>query len=349
MLTYHKKTVEDITSLDSFETQQNLVFQTYVSRMLQRRGTQKRYTPEQTVYWLQWLAGQLTQRSQTQFTLERMQPDWLNEHLIRWEWYGAILFGLTYFLIGIFLGWLIGNAIFGNLFGYIVGLLCGALGGYFGALYGWRNSEISPAETMKVTKVSLRETIQLPFMRGKDKGYGDFIGAMLAGAFLAQRVGGLLGLLGGLNFAILFEYAIHLLFRVKPRLLEKHLILAPNEGIHRSGRNACICGLFEGILVGIFAGLVFGGVLNGVLIGFLFAVLGWLQFGGQAYVQHYLLRWLLYNAKFTPWTYVHFLDYATERILLRKVGGSYIFIHRQLLEYFARIHISSTNNNTTKT
>lgn len=36
-----------------------------------------------------------------------------------------------------------------------------------------------------------------------------------------------------------------------------------------------------------------------------------------------------------PWIYPHFLDYAAERILLRKVGGGYIFVHRLLLEYFA--------------
>jgi len=29
------------------------------------------------------------------------------------------------------------------------------------------------------------------------------------------------------------------------------------------------------------------------------------------------------------------LDYAAERILLRKVGGGYIFTHRMLMEYFA--------------
>jgi len=29
------------------------------------------------------------------------------------------------------------------------------------------------------------------------------------------------------------------------------------------------------------------------------------------------------------------IDYAAECILLRKVGGGYIFVHRLLLEYFA--------------
>jgi hypothetical protein len=33
--------------------------------------------------------------------------------------------------------------------------------------------------------------------------------------------------------------------------------------------------------------------------------------------------------------YVRFLDHAAKRILLRKVGGGYMFIHRMLLEWFA--------------
>jgi len=38
-----------------------------------------------------------------------------------------------------------------------------------------------------------------------------------------------------------------------------------------------------------------------------------------------------------PWHYAAFLDDAAERILLRKVGGGYTFIHRYLLDYFARL------------
>lgn len=34
---------------------------------------------------------------------------------------------------------------------------------------------------------------------------------------------------------------------------------------------------------------------------------------------------------------IRFLDYATERIFLRKVGGGYIFIHRLLQDYFAEL------------
>ena len=44
-----------------------------------------------------------------------------------------------------------------------------------------------------------------------------------------------------------------------------------------------------------------------------------------------------------PWNVVPFLDYATERIFLRKVGGGYIFVHRLLLEYFASLKQNETS------
>lgn len=42
-----------------------------------------------------------------------------------------------------------------------------------------------------------------------------------------------------------------------------------------------------------------------------------------------------------PWHYPGFLDYAAERILLRKVSGDYIFIHRLLLDSFAEMDATS--------
>jgi hypothetical protein len=73
------------------------------------------------------------------------------------------------------------------------------------------------------------------------------------------------------------------------------------------------------------------GLLPGLAVGL---VLG-LRNGGEACIQHCILRFLLWRTKCLPWNYPRFLDYAAERILLRKVGGGYIFTHRLLLEYFA--------------
>jgi len=62
-----------------------------------------------------------------------------------------------------------------------------------------------------------------------------------------------------------------------------------------------------------------------------------LRTGGTACIQHFVLRWLLWRKGAIPWNYPRFLDYAAEHILLQKVGGGYMFVHRFLLEYFASL------------
>ncbi|MCY7392411.1 MAG: hypothetical protein LH647_13295 [Leptolyngbyaceae cyanobacterium CAN_BIN12] len=57
--------------------------------------------------------------------------------------------------------------------------------------------------------------------------------------------------------------------------------------------------------------------------------------GGRPFIQHFILRFILALNHLTPWRYVRFLNYCTERRLLQRVGGRYRFLHRELLEYFA--------------
>ena len=68
-------------------------------------------------------------------------------------------------------------------------------------------------------------------------------------------------------------------------------------------------------------------------------LIGGLITGGSACLRHFLLRLLLYRLGYAPWNYARFLDYATERLFLQKVGGGYIFIHRMLLEHFAQMEL----------
>jgi hypothetical protein len=85
------------------------------------------------------------------------------------------------------------------------------------------------------------------------------------------------------------------------------------------------------------AAIVYG-VSDAVAVAYLF----WLINGGFACVQHLVLRVLLWQTKRIPWNYPDFLDYAAGRILLRKVGGGYIFMHRLLLDYFASLETTIT-------
>src|SRR5271165_2862432 len=57
--------------------------------------------------------------------------------------------------------------------------------------------------------------------------------------------------------------------------------------------------------------------------------------GGSAVVKHYALRLTLWRKGYTPLNFIKFLDQCAKLILLKKVGGGYIFIHRMLLDHFA--------------
>ena len=85
----------------------------------------------------------------------------------------------------------------------------------------------------------------------------------------------------------------------------------------------------------LIAVTLISGLINGLNFGLIF----WLIFGGNACIHHLTLRSILYRNGFTPWNYARFLNYATERIFLQQAGGSYIFVHRMLLEHFAQMEL----------
>jgi hypothetical protein len=86
---------------------------------------------------------------------------------------------------------------------------------------------------------------------------------------------------------------------------------------------------------GLITGLIGG--LNGGLITGLFVAL---NRGGSAVIKHYALRLILLLKGYTPLRFIDFLDHCARLILLKKVGGGYIFIHRMLLEYFAEMTVT---------
>jgi hypothetical protein len=97
-------------------------------------------------------------------------------------------------------------------------------------------------------------------------------------------------------------------------------------------------GIPFGLANGIGYGLTLdwpGGIGKGVSSAIESGVACWLICGGLACLQHLVIRYFLYRQGAMPWNYAAFLDYATDRTFLRPVGGSYMFIHRLLLEYLA--------------
>ena len=170
--------------------------------------------------------------------------------------------------------------------------------------------------------------------------------ALLATPFLTLISGLLGGLTGGLS----------------GKELDQHKLTIPNEGIQRSARHGLSVGVAIG-LIGFLVGGICGGffavarspqailptsLTYGLIFGILAGLISGLRSGGIACFEHLALRWLLWKSESTPWNYPRFLNYAAERILLNKVGGGYIFVHRLLLDYFAALKTPSESESTAK-
>jgi len=77
------------------------------------------------------------------------------------------------------------------------------------------------------------------------------------------------------------------------------------------------------------------GLSGGLIFGLIFGLTG----GLDALLQHYTLRYILIKNGFLPRSLISFLDHAVDLIFLRRVGGSYIFVHRLLMEHFAEMEV----------
>lgn len=121
--------------------------------------------------------------------------------------------------------------------------------------------------------------------------------------------------------------------------------VTPNQGFRRSARNAGLAGsavLLTILVLSVAIGLLLdrsGNLQTGLSIGFALGLPVGLSLalwaGGAACLRHVVLRLVLKRDRRVPYRLAHCLDAAVDRIFLRRVGGSYIFAHRLLLEHFA--------------
>jgi len=108
----------------------------------------------------------------------------------------------------------------------------------------------------------------------------------------------------------------------------------PNQGIWQSLKNGAILAIVGSALLATlftFLGLPsFEGAALGLLLG---------MFALEATVKHFFLRLVLFVNGWSPWNYAKFLNYSVNSVLLQRIGGGYIFVHRSLLDHFASLPI----------
>ena len=77
-LAYSDATIDGLSSQTSLEARRTHLFNAYIDRMFARRPVNQRYSREDTIRWLAWLAKQMLGRSQMVFLIEGLQPSWLS-------------------------------------------------------------------------------------------------------------------------------------------------------------------------------------------------------------------------------------------------------------------------------
>jgi Domain of unknown function (DUF4062)/NACHT domain len=359
-LAYAGQPTEGLRTGETLSERRQSLFATYVDRMFQRRSAMTRYTRPQTERWLAW---QLTQHSQTDFYLERLQPDWLP---VRRRWLptqGARLLASVVGLVGGLLVGLVSAFARQPALGSAAGpgvwplsvLSAGLVAACIGGLTGY-SREITPIETVRWSWSKFFPELFLPSRRrlrgGLGVGLGVGLGTALVfglvfglGGALEARLGAALGtaLVFGLGTVLGTGLLVGLVYNLSTSFSaglsggEITTKTVPNEGIYRSARMAVSTGLGFGLGVGLEAGLLLG-LDGGLGIGLLVGLPTGLRYGGRACLQHLVLRLSLRYEGCMPRRYIDFLNYVAERLFLRRVGGGYIFIHRLLQDHFATMY-----------
>ena len=222
---------------------------------------------------------------------------------------------------------------------------------------------IQPAETVAWSWIEVGRN----FISIAQKGFGIGIVITVSIIVIISGISGFFyGFSYGLRYGLIYGMIIGLVSGIagilagvlrsgwSPTILEEHQFVRSNEGIRRSARNALIAACFFGSVGGVTSGFVCGiafgwvGQLRdwpilsmgfAIICGLIFATQAAILNGGIACIEHYMLRFYLWRTGSMPWKYSRFLDFADECILLRKLGGGYMFSHRLLLEYFASLKL----------
>ena len=153
--------------------------------------------------------------------------------------------------------------------------------------------------------------------RGKRVGYGT-VAALSSGLSFGLIFGLSNGLIGGFTDRVTVGKS------------------SPNQGIKLSLKNSLTIFLIATLSFGLIGGLTYG-LIRGLMYGLIGGPFVGYDRGGSAVIKHYALRLILWLNGYTPLNFIKFLDHCSRLILLKKVGGGYIFVHRMLLEYFAEL------------
>ena len=352
-LAYQGRSFNEFSNVDSAQDFRHQLFDMYIERMFLRRGKIHTYTEQQATYWLVWMAQRMVQTSQTVFFIENMQPSWFQTQGRR-LWYrieSSLFFGLVCGLFFALIDSLTDGIVDGLKIGLIDGLFVAMLDGLIdgliialvAGLIAMTLGNIKPVETFRISWLGTLRALTSGLFFGLLFGLlYELVVTFILEKIFEINVGLTLGLSSGLSSGLLFGLVFGLVFGLRGSGIDDKG--TPNQGIWKSSRNAMVMSSIAGLIVGLSFGLI-AGPLDGLTYGLIYGLIAGLISGGSACIRHFSLRWMIYRMGRAPWNYARFLDYASERLFLQKVGGGYVFVHRMLLEHFAQMKLVQKPSN----
>ncbi|WP_433832152.1 NACHT domain-containing protein [Actinoplanes sp. CA-015351] len=338
------------------------LYQQYVRIMLRRRAD-PRYPARRAAGYLAALAENLTSGSQTVVTLDSVTDDWSVDVLL-WQ------LNRLAKIVGVIVSIGLSAAIGGNLLG-----VPGAFGAaafaallilpYFYRRFGYSElgTLVFPEERRRSIEAdlpalpneSLPSAVFSTFLFGLSirEQRPPFLAAGVAaaaGLFLGVRNSLGLGLIYGLGAAAIVLLASLVTMEVGWRLVDLPLrsgrvrTEVPSPRLRACLRYASGVAAMTGAICGTIAGAVAslaelprtwtGGLI--VTTTFVVLICGIMSGGGTQTIEQYLMRRALAYRQVVPRPYLPFLDYMVQCLQLRQVGAdSYIFVHRELMEFLA--------------
>lgn len=298
------------------------IYSLYTRTMLEKRRSTDQYSEAETTKWLGWLASALIKNNQSIFYLDEIQPKWLTSKKQRWlVSKGSVL--ICSYLSALFLG-LLSGFFNHNTHHMMFILILATVGGYVTGAFGY-GDEIKVVSKIRLSAKVLKQ-------QGRLRLFFSTLPPLMFGSGVALAVNVKTGTIIALFFFI-FMLIINAWDR-ESKSNQQHVFAMPNDGIKHSIKNWLISTLL-GFSVGCLIGLTYATYTHAIYVGLLLGLLSGLFFGGHTCIQHYMLRFFLWRNKEAPLNYIHFLNFATERIFLYRVGGGYIFAHQTMADYFS--------------
>ncbi len=318
--------------LSTFDDRRHYLISAYVRSRLRRNPHDPWYPrnqeplAEQTKRWLHWLAHYLHTQQLADFRIEDLQPSVLAKPQSRWTY--AIGVGL---LEGIILG-----GSFGLLSRQVPLLTLGlAIGLASTPLHLWQ-------------QVDLQIQPQAPIFNLLNRHWASHTSVITGTIILISAIVGWLlqtlsqgppnGVISGLTLLLSLGLICFTPWGLKT--LTQHWRSTPLSPLPTAVQATQNASLLTCLGIVISSGLWFWmglplaqyAVLS-ICLGLLLGMAG----GGEACIQHGVLRFLLWGQGHIPWNYRRFLNYASDRLLLQRHQNRYQFVHGLLQSYFAQM------------